>query len=216
MSILCCWEGVLYVFCESVFKVSFSFVCLFVFCFLLSGLCLFDVLFDFLPSTVFFCFLLYFFLLCLLLACLCVWVVFFCFLQFSLPITKYFVLLITGFFFCLLALSFFAQQSVFFTSSFCECLFFCGWCLFLWPLLMLLRSLLVCVGVIFYSFSLKYLDQRVGFLVFSLLFNVFCLLRVQEFKSFCFLLFCFVLIFPPSTLSLYVTFVLIYLAVYFH
>lgn len=29
------------------------FVCLFVFCFLLSGLCLFDVLFDFLPSTVF-------------------------------------------------------------------------------------------------------------------------------------------------------------------
>lgn len=103
----------------------------------------------------FFCFLLYFFLLCLLLACLCVWVVFFCFLQFSLPITKYFVLLITGFFFLLAcALILRSTKCFFFTSSFCECLFFCGWCLFLWPLLMLLRSLLVCVGVIFYSFSL--------------------------------------------------------------
>lgn len=100
VSILCCWEGVLYVFCESVFKVSFSFVCLFVclcsvfFCRVYVCLMYCSIFF----LRLFFCFLLYFFLLCLLLACLCVWVVFFCFLQFSLPITKYFVLLITGFF----------------------------------------------------------------------------------------------------------------------
>lgn len=94
-----------------------------------------------------------FFFLCLLLACLCVWVVFFCFLQFSLPITKYFVLLITGFFSaCLRSQS--SLNKVFFYFFILWVFIFCGWCLFLWPLLMLLRSLLVCVGVIFYSFSL--------------------------------------------------------------
>lgn len=69
----------------------------------------------------------------------------------------------------------------------------------------MLRSLLAlcgcCLFLLILSLFVKYLDQRDGF--FSLLFNVFSLLRVQEFKSFVFVYFFFVLIFPPSTLSLF-------------
>lgn len=129
-----------------------------------------------------------------------------------------FVLLITGCF-CLRSRDYSPQQKcvIFLWVVFCCC----GWCLFLWPLLM--RSLpvfllCVCVGMgVVYSFSLsfKYLDQRVGFFhCFLMIFFLFALLRVQEFKSF----FLFVLIFPPLfflSLSM-LLFVLIYLAVYFH
>lgn len=150
---------------------GFAFVCV---CTCLShfvGLC-FDALFDFFLFRLYFCF--HFFV------CMCVLLLLFCF-QFSLPITKYFVclfcLLITGCF-CLRSRVYSPQQKCFFfflvfvwVSSFCCCCccLLRGWCLFLWPLLMLLcfTSVLVwvCLGVVVYSFSLsfKYLDQRVGF-----------------------------------------------------
>lgn len=57
----------------------------------------------------------------------------------------------------------------------------------------MLRSLLAlcgcCLFLLILSLFVKYLDQRDGF--FSLLFNVFSLLRVQEFKSFVFVYFFF-------------------------
>lgn len=125
----------------------------------------------------------------------------FCF-QFSLPITKYFVCFCFAYnwMFCLRS-HIHSTKVIFFL---CEFLFFiCGWCLFLWPLLV--HCLCLCVGCVGYSFSLcaflKYLDQRVGFFT---AFQWFFLLRVQEFKSFVFLFcFSFVLIFPPSSLSLF-------------
>lgn len=133
--------------------------------------------------------------------CLRVWVCFvFSSLYRSLNILFVFVLLITGCFACALI---FTQQKWFFFL--CGFLFFiCGWCLFLWPLLV--HCLCLCVGCVGYSFSLcaflKYLDQRVGF--FTAFQWFFFLLRVQEFKSFVFLFcFSFVLIFPPSSLSLF-------------
>lgn len=84
----------------------------------------------------------------------------------------------------------------------------------------MLRSLLAlcgcCLFLLILSLFVKYLDQRDGF--FSLLFNVFSLLRVQEFKSFVFVYFFFLFLsfHRQLFLSFYVTFVLIYLAVYFH
>lgn len=143
---------------------SFLFVCLCSVFFCRVYVCLMYCSIFFL--RLFFCFLLYFFLLCLLLACLCVWVVFFCFLQFSLPITKYFVLLITGFFFCLLALSFFAQQSVFFlllhfvsVYFFVDGVFFydhcwccCVHCLFVWVLFFTHSLLNIWINVLDFLF----------------------------------------------------------------
>lgn len=113
----------------------------------------------------FFCFLLYFFLLCLLLACLCVWVVFFCFLQFSLPITKYFVCFAYNWMFLLALSHLFASTKVLFFALFCEWFMFAFVALWMVSFSMTLCGhaaaftacgfsfCCVCVGVV-YSFSL--------------------------------------------------------------